>query len=93
MAAETLDVLKAEVKVLNKHGLHMRCCGELTRLAMGFKSTIKLTNGQRTAEAKSMLGLATLAAGPGCILKVVVSGPDATAALSAVTEYFAQDTE
>ena len=81
---------KAEIIVQNRHGLHLRCASELARLACGFSSAMKLTNGKRTADAKSMLGLITLAAVQGSRLLITASGIDAAEAVSAVCDYFTQ---
>lgn len=89
MTQETAEnTSKAEIIVQNRHGLHLRCASELARLACGFSSTMQLTNGKRTADAKSMLGLITLAAVQGSRLLVTASGKDAVEAVSAVCEYF-----
>ncbi len=81
-------VLNAEVVVLNKHGLHLSCASRLARLASGFSCSLSLSNGKRVADAKSMLGLVTLAASSGSRLKVSAKGVDAEDALSAIVAYF-----
>lgn len=89
MIQETAEkISKAEIIVQDRHGLHLRCASELARLACGFSSAMKLSNGKRTADAKSMLGLITLAAVKGSRLLVTASGNDAAEAVSAVCDYF-----
>lgn len=85
--------LSIEVVVNNKYGMHLRCCNEITRLAMGFKSTITISNSRRKADAKSMLGLATLAAPKGSKVTVTAEGEDAAAALTAMETFFAAEGE
>ena len=70
-------VLNAEVVVLNKHGLHLSCASRLAQLASGFSCSLSLSNGKRVADAKSMLGLVTLAASSGSRLKVSAKGAEA----------------
>ena len=70
--------------------MHLRCASELARLACGFSSVLHLTNGKRTADVKSMLGLITLAAVRGSHLQLTAQGNDAAEAVSAVCNYFTQ---
>ena len=89
MTQETADkIYRAEVVVKDRHGLHLRCASELARLACGYASTLHLTNGQRSADMKSMLGLITLAAVKGSHLQLTAQGNDAAEALTAVCDYF-----
>ena len=89
MTQQTAEkTITAEVIVQDRHGLHLRCASELARLAGGFASALHLTNGRRTADAKSMLGLITLAAVHGTRLRVTARGNDAAEAMSAVRDYF-----
>jgi phosphotransferase system HPr (HPr) family protein len=91
MTQETAEkTYKAEIIVQDRHGLHLRCASELARLACRFASALKLTNGKRSADMKSMLGLITLAAVKGSRLQLTACGNDAAEAVSAVCNYFTQ---
>ncbi|MBP5639996.1 MAG: HPr family phosphocarrier protein [Victivallales bacterium] len=94
MADETVQAPQSiEVVVKNKHGMHLRCCGEVARIANGFKSHITMKNSRRETDAKSMLGLTTLAAACGSRILITAVGPDANDALSALNNYFSCDSE
>ena len=91
MTQETADkTYSAEIIVQDRRGLHLRCASELARLACGFSSALHLTNGKRTADVKSMLGLISLAAVRGSNLQLTAQGNDAAEAVSAVCNYFTQ---
>ena len=50
-----------QLTVLNKLGLHARPCALLAKTAGFFKSSIALTHNNHSVDAKSILGLMTMA--------------------------------
>lgn len=85
-------MVKSEVKIINGLGLHARAAAQLVRLAEKFESAIKLErsgNSGKSADAKSILSILTLAAAKGTVLVVEVEGEDEQKALAAVEEIFA----
>ena len=61
--------------------------GELfVKLASQFDSEIAVINGDQRVDGKSLLDIFSLAAGKGTELEIEASGPDAEAALDALTE-------
>ena len=86
--------MKANEKlpVINKLGLHLRAAAELVKLANKFKSQILIhhgSGGARNVNAKSLMGLMTLAAAKGTELEFAAEGEDAKEALSAIKELLA----
>ncbi len=81
-------VVSALVTVSNTRGLHLRCAGELAKLAAAFASHISIRKGKHQVDAKSMLEIITLSASPGSKLTVSANGPDAQSALDAVVSFF-----
>ncbi|MFO7579002.1 HPr family phosphocarrier protein [Nitrosomonas halophila] len=77
MQSETLTIL-------NKLGLHARASAKLTRLAGQFESEIWLMRNGRKVNAKSIMGVMTLAASQGTMIDLEVSGPDELAAIEAL---------
>jgi phosphocarrier protein len=73
------------VTVINKLGLHARAATKLVQCASGFRSEVRIVRGQRAVNAKSIMGVLTLAAGKGTELVVETEGPDEREALQAVT--------
>ena len=63
-------------RINNKIGLHLRAAGEFVKIAAQFASEITVFNGDRWANGKSILGLASLAAARGSELRIEIEGPD-----------------
>jgi phosphotransferase system HPr (HPr) family protein len=76
------------VVVLTEHGLHIRPCQLVAQLAQQFQARVGLARDGRSADAKSVFDLMTLAAGPGVELELETEGDDAEAALQQIGELF-----
>ncbi|MFY8273735.1 HPr family phosphocarrier protein [Pseudoalteromonas sp. SSDWG2] len=70
--------------IQNKLGLHARAASQLAQLAMSFDAKITLYQGDKSAEADSVLALLLLESGQGKEVHVVCEGEDEDAALTAV---------
>ena len=68
----------------NVLGLHARAAATLVRVTSKFQCTVTLQKGSQSVNAKSILGLMTLAAAKGTTITVNCSGADEDAALLAV---------
>lgn len=75
-------------RINNKIGLHLRAAGEFVKIAAQYTSDIVVYNGDKSANGKSILGLASLAAARGAMVRVVVDGPDEEAAQEALATLF-----
>jgi len=62
-------------------GLHVRPATVFVRTAEKYESKITVRHDKATVNAKSVLGLMTLAAGPNDKLTLTAKGPDALAAV------------
>lgn len=71
-------------KINNKIGLHLRAAGEFVKVAAQFVSEITVYNGDRSANGKSILGLASLAAARGSEIRIEIDGPDESEARVAI---------
>jgi phosphocarrier protein HPr len=72
---------KTEVVISNRLGLHARPSAALVRLAARYECTIAISNGDKTVNGKSIMGVMTLAANQGTVLTIEAVGTDATEAL------------
>ena len=82
--------MEAEVKILNRLGLHARPAALVAQCASKFESSIRLTpSGGEPADAKSILSLLMLGAPCGTVLTVEADGCDASDAVTAITGLFA----
>lgn len=76
------------MQVRNRAGLHTRPAALLVKLTARFKSEIYLVKDGFAINAKSIIGVMTLAAEQGCRLTLRVEGSDAEEAVNAVAEFF-----
>jgi len=79
---------QAQVEITNRLGLHARAAAKLVHTAASFKSEVFIGTGEEEVNAKSILGLLTLAATKGTPLTVRAEGPDEAAAVEAVAALF-----
>jgi phosphocarrier protein len=77
-------MLKKEIEIINKLGLHARAAAKLVSCASGFNSEVSLyRNGQRV-NGKSIMGVMMLAANKGSMLKIETEGHDEHQAMEAL---------
>jgi phosphotransferase system HPr (HPr) family protein len=76
-----MPVLKRTVTVVHRQGLHARPAALFVQLAKRFESRVTLKKGRKNVDGKSIMGLLTLAAGPGARISITADGPDAAEAL------------
>ena len=83
-----------EVEIVNKLGLHARASAKLTKLASQFKCEVRATRNNRRVNAKSIMGVMTLAANKGSCIQLETSGADEIDAMDAlvalVEDYFGE---
>jgi phosphocarrier protein HPr len=83
------DALSREMPIINKRGLHARASAKFVQTVERFNAEVWVTRGGETVGGTSIMGLMMLAAGPGTSIVVSAAGPDAEAALAAITELVA----
>jgi phosphotransferase system HPr (HPr) family protein len=81
VSSELLITLPAGV------ALHARPAGSFVKAALGFKSHITVSHGDKEADAKSILAVLALGADSGSEIRVRAEGEDADAALEAVRHW------
>ncbi len=72
--------------VLNDKGLHTRPSTELVKCATSFKAQINLIHQDLVVNAKSLLGILTLAAARGARIEIEAIGEDAEEAIATLIE-------
>jgi phosphocarrier protein HPr len=75
-----------ELAITNKRGLHARASAKFVQMAERFNAEITVTRGSESVGGNSIMGLMMLAAAPGTTITVTAKGPQARAALEALTE-------
>ena len=74
------------VEIINERGLHARASAKFVKLAAGFDAEVTVSREGTTVDARSIMGLMMLAAGPGCCIEIVAEGPEANQAVQALVE-------
>jgi phosphocarrier protein HPr len=77
-------MVRQDVEIINKLGLHARASTKLTQTASQFKAEIWLERNTRRVNAKSIMGVMMLAASKGSKVALEAIGPDETEALEAL---------
>jgi phosphocarrier protein len=78
-----------ELPIINKRGLHARASAKFVQLVERFNAEVWVTKGGETVGGTSIMGLMMLSAGPGTSITVSAAGPEAQAAIDAITELVA----
>lgn len=79
-------MLKQEIEIINKLGLHARASTKLTQVAARFGSQIWIERNARRVNAKSIMGVMMLAASKGSKITLETDGQDEAEAMAALTE-------
>jgi phosphocarrier protein HPr len=80
---------QATVTIINALGLHLRASSKLSQLATRFPCEVWLMRGTKKVNAKSVLGVTMLAAGPGTEVTILTEGEQGEQALEAIQELIA----
>ena len=83
-------MIKREVKVVNKLGLHARASAKLTQTASKFAAGVWIARNGRRVNAKSIMGVMMLAAGLGATVELETDGSDEADAMAAIEKLFAE---
>ncbi|GGH65615.1 phosphocarrier protein HPr [Comamonas phosphati] len=77
-------MIKTDITISNKLGLHARASAKLTKLAGSFPCEVWLTKGERRINAKSIMGVMMLAAGVGSEVVLETDGEQEQQAMEAL---------
>jgi phosphocarrier protein len=87
-------MIKQELEIINKLGLHARASSKLTQTASQFASEIWIEKNGRKVNAKSIMGVMMLAAAMGSTITLEANGVDEQGAVDALTalinDYFGE---
>ena len=81
-----MSQLVEEITITNKLGMHLRPAQQLVQIVLPFQCDVYLENHQHKVNAKSIMGLLTLAASQGTRLSIICDGEDAAEAMAAIVE-------
>ena len=77
------------VDIVNIRGLHARASAKFVKLASTFEAEVRVSKDGQTVDARSIMGLMMLAAGPGCSIEIEAEGAEAQAAVDALEQLVA----
>jgi phosphocarrier protein len=80
------NAISRDLLIINQRGLHARASAKFVQLAAGFQADIEVEKDGVSVGGTSIMGLMMLAASPGCTIHVTATGPEASQALTALTE-------
>ena len=87
-------MIKQEIEIINKRGLHARASSKLTQTASQFGSEIWIEKNGRRVNAKSIMGVMMLAAAKGSTVTLEAEGKDENEAIAAlqllINDYFGE---
>jgi len=83
-------VLKTELTIVNKLGLHARAAVKLVELASSYSSEVVLIRGNKRVNGKSIMGVMMLAAARGVSIELIVDGEDEQMALDGIVRLVQQ---
>lgn len=77
-------MIKTQVTIINKLGLHARAAAKFVSCAAAFSSSIQAGRDSQLVDGKSIMSIMMLAAGKGTVLDLQIEGRDEAAALEAL---------
>ena len=87
-------MIKQEITIINKLGLHARASSKLTQTASQFSCDIWVEKSGRRVNAKSIMGVMMLAAAKGSTITIDADGVDENVAMAAlqalINDYFGE---
>lgn len=85
-----MSAVHKTISIVHRQGLHARPAALFVQLATTFDCRITVKKGRKSVDGKSIMGLLTLAAGPGARVSIVADGQDAHEALEQLTRLLTQ---
>ncbi len=77
-------MIRREVAIRNRLGLHARAAARFVHTASRFRSRVTASRDGRVMDGKSILGILLLAASQGTAIEVAADGPDEEEAMVAL---------
>ena len=83
-------MIESEATIVNSLGMHARPAAKVVRLASSFRSNIDLAYNDQVVNGKSIMGVMTLAAECGAVVRVRADGVDEEPAMAALLALIAR---
>ncbi len=79
-------MLRQEVEIINKLGMHARAAAKLVTMAQTFAAEIRVAKDGKEVNGKSIMGIMMLAAAKGNTIELIVDGEDESTAMQHLVE-------
>jgi len=79
-------IVKRQVTIPNKYGLHARPAMQFVEIANRYSSKIDVSNGVLTVDAKSIMSVMRLAGTQGTVLTILADGEEAAQAVDSLVK-------
>ena len=89
MQGDPSGLVFRDLEIVNKRGLHARAAARFVQCAEKFDAEITVSKDSTAVGGTSIMGLMMLAAGPGSMIRIEATGPEAEAAVAALAELVA----
>jgi phosphocarrier protein len=83
-------MIKKQVTIINKLGLHARAAAKFVTMASQFQSRIHIARDHQEVNGKSIMGVMMLAASQGTDIIISAAGPDEEEALTQLEQLVAE---
>lgn len=78
-------------RIADAQGIHVRPAGELIKIVKGFKSSVTIKKGEKSADAKKIFGVMGLAAKQGDEITLIFEGSDEASAAETVAAFLKEN--
>lgn len=79
-------MVRSEVEIVNRLGLHARAAARLVTLASQFKCDVFVQRGEKRVNGKSIMGVMMLAAAQGTMIEIIAEGEDEERAVEKIVD-------
>lgn len=86
LSVTTVPLLRREIIVPNRKGLHARASAKFVKCAETFQAEVRVRRDAHTVGGTSIMGLMMLGASQGSTLQLETEGVDAAAAMAALVQ-------
>lgn len=77
--------VRRSVEIINKRGLHARASAKFVKMAAAYDAEVTVSKDGQTVDARSIMGLMMLAAGPGSEIEIEAEGEQAEQVIEALS--------
>lgn len=78
--------VRKKLEIKNRLGMHARASALLVQTVNQFASEVKISKDDNVVNARSIMGVLTLGAAKGCLIRVETKGDDAREAMLAIEQ-------